>query len=94
VFRGWEVPEVLRNGDHARIERWRRTMALRRTLDERPDLIEARGGLSDEEQVLLAAADQVRAPVEGPETDPDPDAAAAGHPPGSASEPDTADPHN
>jgi tRNA (guanine37-N1)-methyltransferase len=55
VFRGWEVPEVLRNGDHGRIERWRRAMALRRTMDERPDLIAARGGISEEEQALLEA---------------------------------------
>jgi tRNA (guanine37-N1)-methyltransferase len=52
-FRGWWVPEVLRNGDHGRILRWRRAMALRRTLERRPDLIEARGGLSDEERLLL-----------------------------------------
>jgi tRNA (guanine37-N1)-methyltransferase len=58
VFRGWPVPEVLRQGDHGRIERWRRAMALRRTLDERPDLIAARGGISDEEQRLLDALDE------------------------------------
>jgi tRNA (guanine37-N1)-methyltransferase len=55
VFRGWEVPDVLRNGDHGRIDRWRRAMALRRTMTERPDLIAARGGITDEEQRLLAA---------------------------------------
>jgi len=53
VFRGWEVPEVLRSGDHGRIARWRFVMALRRTLERRPDLIEARGGLSTEERRLL-----------------------------------------
>lgn len=52
-FRGWEVPEVLRNGDHGRIARWRRAMALRRTLERRPDLIDVRGGLSAEERALL-----------------------------------------
>ncbi|MGH9016957.1 MAG: tRNA (guanosine(37)-N1)-methyltransferase TrmD [Acidimicrobiales bacterium] len=52
-FRGWAVPEVLRNGDHARIARWRRTMALRRTLAERPDIIAARGGLTEDERRLL-----------------------------------------
>ena len=31
-FRGWEVPEVLRSGDHGRVARWRRAEALRRTL--------------------------------------------------------------
>lgn len=53
TFRGWEVPEVLRSGDHARIDRWRRAQALARTLERRPDLIEARGGLTADEQVLL-----------------------------------------
>jgi tRNA (guanine37-N1)-methyltransferase len=52
-FRGWSVPEVLRSGDHARIARWRRAQALARTLERRPDLIEARGGLRDEEATLL-----------------------------------------
>ena len=52
-FRGWRVPEVLRSGDHGRIARWRRAQALHRTLRDRPDLIDARGGLSDDEQALL-----------------------------------------
>ena len=52
-FRGWSVPDVLRSGDHGRIARWRRAQALARTVARRPDLIEARGGLSDEEQALL-----------------------------------------
>ena len=52
-FRGWEVPEVLRSGDHARITRWRRAQALARTAARRPDLIEARGGISDDERALL-----------------------------------------
>ncbi|MEP6625834.1 MAG: tRNA (guanosine(37)-N1)-methyltransferase TrmD, partial [Acidimicrobiia bacterium] len=38
-FRGWAVPDVLRSGDHERVTRWRRAMALRRTLTRRPDLI-------------------------------------------------------
>ena len=53
-FRSWGVPEVLRSGDHGRVARWRRAQALRRTLDRRRDLIEARGGLSDEDRGLLA----------------------------------------
>ncbi len=52
-FRGWEVPEVLRSGDHARIIRWRRAQALARTAARRPDLIEARGGITDDERALL-----------------------------------------
>jgi len=54
VFRGWSVPEVLRSGDHGRVARWRWAQSLARTLAERPDLVEARGGLTDEERALLA----------------------------------------
>lgn len=38
-FRGWKVPDVLLSGDHARIARWRREQALRRTWERRPDLL-------------------------------------------------------
>lgn len=57
-FRGWVVPEVLRSGDHARIARWRRARSLARTISERPDLIEARGGLGDDDERLLEEFDQ------------------------------------
>ncbi len=40
-FRGWEVPEVLRSGDHARIAAWRREQALKRTVERRPELLES-----------------------------------------------------
>jgi tRNA (guanine37-N1)-methyltransferase len=40
TFRGWEVPELLRSGDHGRIASWRRVQSLRRTLKRRPDLLE------------------------------------------------------
>lgn len=40
-WRGLDVPEVLLSGDHARIARWRRDEALRRTLAVRPDLVDA-----------------------------------------------------
>jgi tRNA (guanine37-N1)-methyltransferase len=53
AFRGWEVPAVLRSGDHGRVERWRRAAALARTAGARPDLIERRGGLSAAERALL-----------------------------------------
>jgi tRNA (guanine37-N1)-methyltransferase len=48
------VPDVLRSGDHGRVARWRRAQALRRTIDRRPDLIEARGGIGDADRKLLA----------------------------------------
>jgi tRNA (guanine37-N1)-methyltransferase len=56
-FRGWEVPDVLRSGDHARVARWRRAQSLARTIARRPDLIAARGGLDDAEAALLAEFD-------------------------------------
>jgi tRNA (guanine37-N1)-methyltransferase len=52
-FRGLEVPDVLRSGDHGRVARWRRAQSLSRTLARRPELIAARGGLSDGERALL-----------------------------------------
>ncbi|HSJ91551.1 MAG TPA: tRNA (guanosine(37)-N1)-methyltransferase TrmD [Ilumatobacter sp.] len=52
-FRGWTVPDVLRSGDHAKVARWRHAQALHRTIAARPDLIEARGGISDDERALL-----------------------------------------
>ena len=53
VFREWPVPDVLRSGDHGRIARWRRANALARTIRQRPDLLESRGGLTDDDRRLL-----------------------------------------
>lgn len=53
-FLGMVVPEVLTSGDHARIARWRRTEAIRRTAERRPDLI-ARAHLSEDEKRLAEA---------------------------------------
>jgi tRNA (guanine37-N1)-methyltransferase len=53
-FRGWGVPDVLLSGHHQKVARWRRAAALARTLERRPDLVAARGGLSADEQALLA----------------------------------------
>jgi len=41
-FRGMEVPQVLFSGDHKKIEAWRRTKALEKTLRRRPDLLAGR----------------------------------------------------
>ncbi len=54
TYEGMSVPGVLRSGDHRRISRWRRAQSLALTVGRRPDLIEERGGLSDEEQGLLS----------------------------------------
>ncbi|MBN1667744.1 MAG: tRNA (guanosine(37)-N1)-methyltransferase TrmD [Anaerolineales bacterium] len=48
-FRGWAVPEILRSGHHAAIERWRREQALKRTWERRPDMLA---------QLELSPADQ------------------------------------
>jgi tRNA (guanine37-N1)-methyltransferase len=51
-FRGWKVPEILRSGHHAKIDRWRRNQALKRTLERRPDLLED-FPLTDEDREFL-----------------------------------------
>jgi len=38
-FRGWKVPEVLLCGNHAEIAKWRKEQAVRRTRENRPDLL-------------------------------------------------------
>ena len=39
-FRGWAVPEVLRSGDHGKVEEWREEQRLERTRERRPDLLD------------------------------------------------------
>jgi tRNA (guanine37-N1)-methyltransferase len=39
-FRGWKIPEVLLSGNHAEIAKWRKEQAIKRTRDNRPDLIQ------------------------------------------------------
>ena len=53
-FRGWEVPEMLLSGHHARIESWRRWHQLQATRERRPDLF-ARLNLTPQERKLLDA---------------------------------------
>jgi len=58
VWRGREVPAVLQSGDHARIARWRRDEALRRTAARRPDLLaELDDRLSPQDRAALQAPD-------------------------------------
>ncbi len=52
-FRGWAVPEVLRSGNHALIERWRRQQSLQRTWERRPDLLHT-AELSEADRKFLA----------------------------------------
>ena len=39
-FRGWKIPDVLLSGNHAEIAEWRKKEALRRTKENRPDLLD------------------------------------------------------
>jgi len=51
-FRGMAVPEVLINGNHQDIRRWRHERALEKTLRNRPDLLEG-VELSQEDKIIL-----------------------------------------
>jgi tRNA (guanine37-N1)-methyltransferase len=52
-FHSWTVPEVLLNGNHEEIRRWRREQALKKTLRNRPDLLDA-AELSMEDEKFVA----------------------------------------
>jgi tRNA (guanine37-N1)-methyltransferase len=52
-FHGIKVPEVLLNGNHDDIRRWRRRSGLEKTLHNRPDLLD-RARLSEEDKELIA----------------------------------------
>lgn len=51
-YRGWEVPEVLCQGDHGAIAQWRRMNALQETREQRPDIF-CRANLSESDLDLL-----------------------------------------
>lgn len=52
VYRGMEVPEVLRSGDHARIEAWRREQSIRKTARVRPELLERLPLSADDRRIM------------------------------------------
>ncbi len=53
-FKGLAAPEVLLNGDHRQIRRWRREQQLRKTLENRPDLLERAQLSEDDKRVLVS----------------------------------------
>jgi tRNA (guanine37-N1)-methyltransferase len=57
VFRGMGIPEILTSGDHARVARWRREQALRRTWERRPDLL-ASADLSTADREFLSSLER------------------------------------
>jgi tRNA (guanine37-N1)-methyltransferase len=59
-FAGQKVPEVLLNGDHLEIRKWRREQQLRKTLKNRPDLLE-HAALSPEDRRVIDAIRQSEA---------------------------------
>jgi len=54
LFREWSVPEILLNGNHQAIERWRRDQAVRRTFLRRPDLL-GKGPWSEDDRRAIDA---------------------------------------
>ena len=52
-YRGWDVPDILLSGNHAKIARWRRQQSILRTLRRRPELLE-RADLSPEEKDMVS----------------------------------------
>jgi tRNA (guanine37-N1)-methyltransferase len=60
-FRGMAVPEVLVNGNHDEIRRWRRRTALEKTLRNRPDLLDP-ATLSEEDRKFLVEIENRRRP--------------------------------
>ena len=57
-FRGLRVPDVLLSGNHEDIRRWRKREALRRTVRQRPDLLESAELDSEEREMLRALLEE------------------------------------
>jgi tRNA (guanine37-N1)-methyltransferase len=60
LFRGLAVPEVLISGNHEKIRVWRKKQALRKTLQQRSDLIEVDLLMEEEKQLL----EEIKAEIE------------------------------
>lgn len=59
-FRGMEVPDVLRSGDHGAVASWRRKQALRATRARRPDLLEHCGEADRQRLEMIEREDAER----------------------------------
>lgn len=62
VFKGWQVPEVLRSGHDANIRQWRRQQALRRTWQRRPELLLTADLDEADKWFLMTLADEQQPP--------------------------------
>ena len=63
-FEGLRAPEVLLNGDHRQIRRWRREQQLRKTMMNRPDLLEQAQLSREDEKILGAIREEARSKTE------------------------------
>ena len=61
-LKGMDVPEILLNGDHAKIKAWRRRESLKATLKHRPDLLET-APLDEKDLIML---DEIRKEMNEP----------------------------
>lgn len=66
-FEGVSVPAVLTSGNHAAVDRWRHAMSLLRTRDRRPELLAARGGLTEAELELIREVEEQHEPHSEPD---------------------------
>ena len=67
TWRGLEVPEVLRSGDHGKIARWRRDQALVRTATRRPDLFAAVDPATLDKRDIAVARPSAGFQIDGPD---------------------------
>jgi len=58
VYRGLGIPDVLTQGNHGAIDRWRRRQAIRRTWANRPELLKTAPLTQDEQYFLAELADE------------------------------------
>ena len=58
-FKDREVPEVLLSGHHQKVNKWRRKMALKKTLLQRPDLIDKKELTTSEKELLVAIKKEI-----------------------------------
>jgi tRNA (guanine37-N1)-methyltransferase len=59
AYRGEGIPDILTSGDHARVARWRREEALRRTWERRPDLLRS-APLSEADRAFVTRLEKQR----------------------------------
>ena len=70
VFDGRGVPDILVSGDHGAVRRWRLRSSIRRTLQRRPDLLEARAWSGEEERFLADVRAELGAGLPGADAAP------------------------